>query len=215
MKIRSVKSVHFVDDTFSIPKERFKKLLSQMVKKKYGFKWHSYYRCQFADDETMDLMRESGCEGVFLGIESGSGTILKTMDKVATPEQYQKGIELLKKYDISTLWLFIIGFPGETHETVKETVDFIEGTQLDFYRTQQWYLEPITPIWRQKEKYGITGESFEWSHRTIDSQTACDIIDENFLQIRHSIWMPQYNFDFANALYLLHRGWGMKKSKIL
>lgn len=213
VKIQSLKSVHFVDDTFNIPKDRFKELLRQMVKKKYGFKWHSYYRCQFADDETMDLMRESGCEGVFLGIESGSSTILKNMDKAATADQYRKGIELLKKYDISTFGSFIIGFPGETYETVQETVDFIEQTELDFYRTQQWYLEPITPIWRQKEKYGITGESFEWSHRTMDSQTACDIIDENFLQIKNSIWMPQYNFDFDNALHLLHRGWSMTKIK--
>lgn len=205
-KIDSVKSVHFVDDTFNIPKARFKELLKRMIEKKYTFKWHSYYRCQFSDDETMDLMVQSGCEGVFLGIESGSDLILKNMDKAATSDHYRRGISFLKKYNIPTFGCFIIGFPGETDETVRETVDFIEETGLDFYRTQQWYLEPITPIWNQKEKYGIKGQSFEWSHDTMDSKTASNIVDENFMTIKNSIWLPQYNFDFDNLLHLLHRG---------
>jgi anaerobic magnesium-protoporphyrin IX monomethyl ester cyclase len=204
-KYSSVKSVHFVDDTFNIPKERFKSLLRSMIEREYNFKWHSYYRCQFSDDETMQLMKESGCEGVFLGIESGSNKILKNMDKAATAEQYTKGIGFLKKYEIPMFGSFIIGFPGETTETVKETVRFIEENGVDFYRTQQWYLEPITPIWNQKEKYGIKGQSFEWSHDTMDSKMANDIVDENFLSIRNSVWLPQYNFDFDNLLHLLHR----------
>jgi len=212
-KIPSVKSVHFVDDTFNIPKERFKDLLRQMIKKKYSFKWHSYYRCQFSDDETLELMKESGCEGVFLGIESGSDKILKNMDKAATSSQYRKGIEFLKKYNIPTFGCFIIGFPGETYQTVQETVSFIEETGLDFYRTQQWYLEPITPIWNQKEKYGIKGQSFEWSHDTMDSKEACDIVDENFMTINNSIWLPQYNFDFDNLLHLLHKGMNITQLK--
>ncbi|MEZ2336289.1 PhpK family radical SAM P-methyltransferase [Mucilaginibacter sp. RCC_168] len=202
----SVKSVHFVDDTFNIPKERFKELLRKMIDRKYKFKWHSYYRCQFSDDETLELMKESGCEGVFLGIESGSNVILKNMDKAATSEQYRSGIGYLKKYGITTFGCFIIGFPGETRETINETIDFIETTGLDFYRIQQWYLEPITPIWNQKEKYGIKGQSFEWEHDTMDSATACDIVDEIFLTVKNSIYLPQYNFDFDNFLHLLHRG---------
>jgi len=212
-KIPSLRSVHFVDDTFNIPKDRFKALLQAMIKKKYRFKWHSYYRCQFSDDETMMLMKESGCEGVFLGIESGSNKILRNMDKAATAEQYRRGIELLKKYGIATFGSFIIGFPGETRETVKETVSFIEEAGLDFYRTQQWYLEPITPIWNQREKYGIQGQSFEWSHDTMDSKVACDIVDENFLTIKNSIWLPQYNFDFDNLLHLLHQGKTLEELK--
>ncbi|MBW8687201.1 PhpK family radical SAM P-methyltransferase [Chitinophaga rhizophila] len=205
-KIPTLKSVHFVDDTFNIPKERFKTLLREKIRHGFDFKWHSYYRCQFADDETMKLMKESGCEGVFLGIESGSNRILKNMDKAATAEHYRRGIELLKKYEIATFGSFIIGFPGETEETVRETVDFIEETEMDFYRTQQWYFEPITPIWKQKDKYKIKGESFEWSHETMDAKTACDIVDQNFLSIKNSLWLPQYNFDFDNLLHLLHRG---------
>ena len=50
----------FIDDTFNVPPERFKDLLRMMINKKYVFKWHSYFRCQFADEEMVSLMKESG-----------------------------------------------------------------------------------------------------------------------------------------------------------
>ena len=213
LETQTVKSVHFVDDTFNIPKERFKNLLKEIIREKLDFKWHSYYRCQFADEESIQLMKESGCEGVFLGIESGSDRILKNMDKAATIAHYYRGIDLLKKHGIATFGSFIVGFPGETEETVRESVSFIENSGLDFYRTQLWYLEPITPIWRQKEKYGIEGQGFEWKHHTMNTKQAADIVDENFLEIKNSIWLPQYNFDFDNLLHLLHRGWNLDQIK--
>ncbi len=206
-----VKSVHFIDDTFNVPVERFKGILKRMIKNQYGFKWNSYFRCQFADVETLELMKESGCEGVFLGIESSSEEILKNMNKKSTPSQYLKGIELLKEHEIITFGSFITGFPGETAETVRETIRFIETSGLDFYRTQLWYCEPITPIWRERDKYRIKGEHFEWSHATMSSTTACDWIDRMFLDIKNPIWIPQYGFDFTGIWNLVHRGIPLKK----
>ena len=46
-----------------------------MIRKKYGFRWNSFYRCDQGDEETIKLMAEAGCEGVFLGVESGSDEI--------------------------------------------------------------------------------------------------------------------------------------------
>jgi radical SAM superfamily enzyme YgiQ (UPF0313 family) len=177
-----------------------------MVKNRYGFKWHSYFRCQYADRETVALMKESGCEGVFLGIESGSEQILKNMNKASHVEKYLEGIALLKQQGIVTFGSFITGFPGETHDTVRETIQFIKQSGLDFYRTQVWYCEPITPIWNQREKYNIKGESFEWSHATMDSKTACQLIEEMFLAIEQPTWIPQYNFDFDSFWHLVHQG---------
>jgi anaerobic magnesium-protoporphyrin IX monomethyl ester cyclase len=205
-KLKTVTCVHFIDDTFNVPLQRFKKILCMMIKNKFKFKWHSYFRCQFADLETVQLMKESGCEGVFLGLESGSDQILKNMNKNTDTSAYLKGIQLLKTAGIVVFGNFIMGFPGETHETVKDTINFIEKSQLDFYRTQLWYAEPITPIWQEKDRYKIEGESFEWSHRTMNTREACDIIDEIFLTRKYSIWVPQYNFDFDSFWHLVHRG---------
>jgi anaerobic magnesium-protoporphyrin IX monomethyl ester cyclase len=205
-KIKTVSCVHFIDDTFNIPPQRFKDLLGRMIKNRFTFKWHSYFRCQYADPETVQLMKASGCEGVFLGLESGNDSILENMNKNTRISQYLKGIELLKNQGITTFGNFILGFPGETQETVQDTVDFLEKSELDFYRIQLWYCEPVTPIWKQKEKYRLEGESFTWRHQTMDSTEACNLIEEIFLAPRKSIWVPQYNFDFDGFWHLVHRG---------
>ncbi|MCP4151124.1 MAG: radical SAM protein, partial [bacterium] len=210
-----VKNLHFIDDTFNIPEKRFKEILRMMIKNRFEFKWHSYFRCQFADRETVELMKESGCEGVFLGLESGNDQILENMNKATTTGKYRKGIQLLKKNGIVTFGNFIIGFPGETHQTVRDTIDFIEESGLDFYRVQLWYCEPITPIWQQRTAYKLEGKSFEWRHATMDAKTACDYIDEIFLSVRNSTWVPQYNFDFDNLWHLVHRGMSLSQLKTL
>lgn len=204
--IESLKSVQFIDDTFNVPPERFKNILRMMIANKYRFKWHSYYRCQYADRETVELMKESGCEGVFLGIESGSDRVLKNMNKAASVEKYLEGIALLKEYGIPTFGNFIIGFPGENRDTVEETKQFIRQGGLDFYRVQLWYCEHITPIWKQRDKYHIKGESFEWSHGGMNSKEASDIIDDIFMSVGESVWVPQYNFDINSIWHMLHRG---------
>lgn len=212
-KIKSVKSVHFIDDTFNVPPGRFKSILQMMIKNNFDFHWHSYFRCQYADKETVKLMKQSRCDGVFLGIESGDDQILKNMNKEANTMKYLEGIELLKEYDITTFGNFIIGYPGETPESVQHTIEFIERSQLDFYRVQLWYCEPITPIYRQREKYNLMGESFEWSHSTMNSTEASNFVKEIFLTRRQPVWVPQYNFDFDSLWHLFHRGMTLDKVK--
>ena len=201
-----VKNVVFIDDTFNVPLPRFKDICRMMIKNDYQFNWFSYFRCSNSDEEAIELMAQSGCKGVFLGIESGSPTILKNMTKAASPEKYVEGMRMLHQHNILTFGSFIIGFPGETEETVQETIDFIKETKPTYWRAQNWYCEPGTPVDRRRAEFGITGEGFVWSHNTMDSLTAMDHIDRMFLSIDESIWLPQWSFDFWIIPYLLGRG---------
>jgi radical SAM PhpK family P-methyltransferase len=212
-KIEAAGSVHFIDDTFNVPVKRFKEILKMMIKNNYKFKWHSHFRCQFAERETVELMKESGCEGVILGIESGSNKMLKLMNKASKVEQYLNGIELLKSCGILMHGNFFIGFPGETRETVDETVRFIKESGIDFYNAQLWYCDTITPIWREREKFAVRGSNYEWTHATMDSQEASDLIDEIFSGIDEPIWVPQYNFESDGLFHLLHRGLSLEQVK--
>lgn len=209
----NLKSIYFIDDTFNVPKARFKELLRSWIKNKFEFKWHSYLRCQHVDEETIQLMAESNCEGVFLGIESGSDTILKNMNKQAKVQHYAKGIEMLKKAGIMTFGAFIVGFPGENLKTFKETMDFIESSGLDFFRSQMWFCEHITPIWRQRDEYGITGEGFEWTHKTMNSKVATSFVDRMFMDIKNVVWLPQHDFDYENVFRLLNNGLSVDQIK--
>ncbi len=201
--IGDVRHVVFIDDTFNVPLPRFKDLCRLMIQERYPFNWFSYFRCSNSDEEAIDLMAASGCKGVFLGIESGSPTILKNMNKAATVEKYADGISLLKARGILTFASFILGFPGETASTVRQTTEFIETTRPDYYRVQPWYCEPGTPIERSRDRFGIEGEGFVWRHATMDSLEAADHMERMFLTIRQSTWLPQWSFDFWIIPYLL------------
>ena len=212
-EIGEVTTLTFIDDTFNVPKARFKDLLRMMTKNRYGFKWNCFYRCDHGDEETIELMGKAGCEGVFLGVESGSDQMLERMNKSARRHNYMKAIPLLRQAGISTYASLIIGFPGETLQTFQETLSFVEEAKPDFFRAQLWYCDPLTPIWNEREKYGIKGVGFSWSHDTMDSEIACDLIDKIFLSARNSIWLPQFGFEQWSTFYLQRKGMSMNHMK--
>lgn len=208
-----VTSVMFVDDTFNVPPKRFKEIMKMIIRKKYSFKWYSFFRCQFADEEMVQLMKESGCEGVYLGIESGSNKILKNMNKMVDVERYRRGVKLLKKYDINILVSTLVGFPGETDETVQETIKFINEVEPTFLRIHLWFCSQLVPIWNDRDKYKIEGSQFEWKHETMDTEKACNHIEYMFENLKSTIYIPQYNFDFTGVMIMLHMGMELENIK--
>jgi anaerobic magnesium-protoporphyrin IX monomethyl ester cyclase len=202
-----VNSITFIDDTFNVPPERFKHILQGLCERKYSFRWNCNYRCQYATPEIVSLMKRSGCEGVFLGIESGSDTVLTNMNKRVTATAYKRGIELLRSEGILTHASFIVGFPGETPDTVRETIDLIDAARPDYFRAQLWYYDTMTPVHEAAAKYGLRNSQFEWSHRTMNSEQAADWVDYLYSNVKSSIWLPQNDFDFPSLFCLLSRGW--------
>lgn len=212
-EIGSITTLTFLDDTFNVPKGRFKQVLRMMIRNQYGFKWNSFYRSDHGDEETIELMRDAGCEGVFLGMESGCDAQLERMNKTARTKHYRKTIAMLRDAGIVSHANLIFGFPGETEETAQETFEFIEEVQPDFVRAQLWYCDPITPIWDQREKYAITGSAFSWSHSTMDANRAAELVDTMFLRIKNSVWLPQNGFELWSIFYLQRQGMALDQIK--
>lgn len=205
-RIGTITTLSFIDDTFNVPAKRFKDLLRMMIRRRFGFRWNSYLRADHADEECVSLMRDSGCEGVFLGVESGSDTILQAMNKTSRRHHYMTMIPRLREAGILTHASLIIGFPGETEATVRETRSLIEAAQPDFYRAQLWYCDPTTPIWSRREELGVTGSGFNWSHATATAASAAALVEELFLTLQGSCWLPQYGFEPWSLYYLQRRG---------
>ncbi len=204
--IGTISTLTFIDDTFNVPKERFRSMLNMMIKNNYGFKWNSFYRSDHGDERTIELMAKAGCEGVFLGVESGSDAQLERMNKTSRRKHYLQAIPAFRDVGIQTHANFVVGFPGETLDTYYETVDLIERARPDTFRGQLWYADPITPIWEKREEYGLQGSAFAWSHHTMDSQEACNYVDELFRNIQGSVWLPQNGFEQWSIFYLQRKG---------
>jgi len=199
---QGIKYIQFVDDTFNVPLGRFQDLLRMMIRNEFGFKWNSYFKCAYADEETVTLMKESGCQFVFLGIESGSQVILDNMHKKNNVDIYRKCIALFNKYDIMTMCSIIVGFPGETTETFQETFSFIEETKPTFYQQRLWWYDHTAPVHNDRDKFQINGDGYYWEHATMNSTTAHQLADEMFLNIRNCIHITEYSLPF----FLLGRG---------
>jgi radical SAM PhpK family P-methyltransferase len=210
-----VKTVFFMDDTLNMPLKRFKEILRMMISQKYDFSWHSYIRCQFLDEEALELMEKSKCEGVMLGIESANNSILENLNKKATVDQYYSAMDLLSRYDINTMTYILVGFPGETEETFEETMTFLKETKPDFFRPFVWFASPVTPIMKRAKEFGIEGDSYYWKHNTMDVNKANELYHRLFCEIKDSIWIPQYNSDYTGIAHLRARGMSIDEIKRL
>ncbi len=213
IKALGVHTLTLLDDTFNVPKTRFKEILRMMIRNRYAFRWNSFYRSDQGDAETIELMAESGCEGVFLGIESASDVMLKKMNKTSRRRHYEAAVPLLRKHGIHAHANFIVGFPGETEATVRETIDFIDQCQPDTYKAQLWYADNKSPIWKMKDQFNIKGIGFRWSHDTMDSNEASRWLDYVLAEVKGSVFLPEDGCGQWSVFYLQRLG--MSKAQVL
>lgn len=201
MKIGGIDRIIFIDDTFNVPPHRFRALIKIFAE--YPFEWFSFLRVQYVNEEDVKMMKESGCAGVYLGIESASDTVLKNMNKRATSKQFAEGVRLLNKYDIPYLAAFVLGFPGETEGTIRENVDFIRNNGVRFYSLKEFFYMPHTQVHEKRNDYGLTGMGGKWSHRTMNHEDAARIKLDLFRSIDNStnidpdtsLWYMAYLYD--------------------
>jgi p-methyltransferase len=200
-KIPGVDRLIFIDDTFNVPKHRFKELLE--IFKDYRFEWFSFLRVQYVDDEIVQAMKDSGCRGVYLGIESADDRVLTNMNKKARRADFVRGVELLNKYGISSLSAFVLGFPGEDDKSIQANIDFIENCGVDFYSLKEFFYMEHTEIHKKRDDFGLTGMGNRWSHRTMSYEQATNIKLEMFQSIKNavsvdpdtSLWYMAYLYD--------------------
>lgn len=201
-----VRNLVIIDDTFNVPLPRFKDICRLLIRKHYDFEWFAYFRAANADEDCFDLMAESRCGGVFLGIESGDQSILDNMHKSSRVDKYVTAIKKLNERDIITFASLIVGFPGETATTVRNTQRFLEEAQPTYYRAELYYHGTNTPIHEQRSRFGIKSAGYSWKHDTMSWQEALEQISTLYRMIRTSVILPVYNFDFWCIPYLLGRG---------
>jgi p-methyltransferase len=196
----------FIDDTFNVPLPRFKNLLRMMIQHQFNFRWISFFRCSNADEQALDLMKESGCIGVFLGIESGDQQILKYMNKAATLERYKWGVRQLHDRGIATFASLICGFPGDHEGSVKNSLAFIEEMKPTFFNVQLYYHDKRSPIERQAAEFGIQGAGYSWRHKSMDWRDAIGWTKYIYTHAQSSGCLPLYGFSLWAVPYLMSRG---------
>ena len=131
-----IKAIKFLESNFFVNKDRVRELCQAMIDEKLDLKWTTDCRADYfskqIDEDLLKLVKESGCVGLFIGIESGSPKILDLIKKDITREQAIKAAKMCRKYDIVPFFAFMMGFPGETRKDVMLTVDLMKKLRKEF-----------------------------------------------------------------------------------
>ncbi len=146
-------SLYFLDDVFTLNPLRMKE-----ITKNINVPFRVTTRVDLVSEDKLEYLAQQGCDWLSFGIESGNDEILEKCNKKQTTRQCRNLVKDATKYDLNTKGFFIIGLPGETEQTAKQTIDFSKElrtyglTNADFY-----FLTPFpgTPIWNNPEKFGI------------------------------------------------------------
>ncbi|MBP1714573.1 MAG: Radical domain protein [Deltaproteobacteria bacterium] len=120
------------DDLFTFRKERAVAICQEIDRRKLSIRWRGYARVDTVDSHLLEWMKKAGCERLLFGAESGSPEILKRIRKGITPAQTRRAVEMTRKAGIGVLASFVIGLPGETPETLKQTVEFADSLQVPY-----------------------------------------------------------------------------------
>ncbi|SDT85583.1 B12-binding domain-containing radical SAM protein [Desulfobacula phenolica] len=118
-----LKHITFNDDIFTVNKKRTKEICSVLKEKRLSFSCST--RLDALNEEIINVLEKSGCKYLCIGIESPSPTVAKIIDKRLDLDRYQKNIDLLKNTSITVNFGFMIGYYGETEETIEETREFV------------------------------------------------------------------------------------------
>ncbi len=129
-----VSKFFFVDNTFNLPPSQAKEICRRLIGQKLKIKWWAILYPLRVDRELVELMGKAGCEQVSMGFESGSGRILKKMNKRFTPEEVRRISRMLSDQGIRRMGFLLLGGPRETRESAEESLAFADSLELEGMR---------------------------------------------------------------------------------
>jgi radical SAM superfamily enzyme YgiQ (UPF0313 family) len=157
--------INIADDLFTANKNHCNAVCDEIIKRGLQLKWTSFARVDTVSDAVLAKMKAAGCSAVSFGIESANPQILKTIRKGITLKQVEDAVDMCKRAAIIPFASFILGLPGETPETIKETMEFGNrlkklGLSFGFHLLAPF---PGTEVREYSERYGIKILSDDWS----------------------------------------------------
>jgi radical SAM superfamily enzyme YgiQ (UPF0313 family) len=155
------KEIVMFDETFTLNERRVLNICNLIKEKKLKFRWNIRTRVDTITEPMMAALKETGCYGLHMGVESGDPHILEVMQKGITLDQVRWAFKTARKYNFITRGYFMIGYLDETPATYKATVDIAKELDLD------WASFSITtPLFDESVRRGYIDPDF-WKKYTL------------------------------------------------
>ncbi|MFH1751773.1 MAG: radical SAM protein [archaeon] len=157
------------DDTFNLNLSWAKELCREIIKSGLDIKWYCTIRANSVDDEFFSLLKQSGCTGIGLGIESGSEQILKNIKKGITLDMVRNTVRLSQKHGIKVKSFILCNLPGEKLSDIDKTMNFMKELKeigpdvMDLpVRPAVTIIYPKTEIEFIAKQKGLLPKDFNW-----------------------------------------------------
>jgi radical SAM superfamily enzyme YgiQ (UPF0313 family) len=188
--------INIADDLFTANQNHCLAVCEEILKRELEINWTSFARVDTVSEKLLSKMKAAGCTAVSFGIESANPTILNTIQKGITLEQVRNAIRLCRRVGISPYASFILGLPGETPQTIKETAEFAANLQQEGLAYGFHILAPFpgTEVRAQSDRLGIRILTDDWSRYDANRavvETAT--VNHRMLDAVVVDWEDQYN----------------------
>jgi anaerobic magnesium-protoporphyrin IX monomethyl ester cyclase len=212
------RKVFFYDDNLAANKRRLKELLRRMIAEDLVTPWSAQVRVDVAKDkELLELMRDSGCVMVYLGLESVNQETLDLYDKHQTVQDIVEGVRALHRYGIMSHGMFVVGADSDTRQTIRDTVDFAKKNDIDTIMLSALTPLPGTTTFRELDEQGrIFDKRWEFydSHHVVFHPAAMTAYELQFEALKayrrfysKGQWLRYFlTFRFTKLLF---QTWGM------
>lgn len=177
IKKLGVNNVMMYADLATVSRQQVIDLCHAMIEQKIDMKWMSNSRVDYVDEEMLSLMGQAGCHMISWGIESGSEEILKRIRKGADPAKAKQALSWAKAAGIKNFGYFIIGLPGETEETIQQTIAFSKQLPLNVAIFHIAAPYPGTPFFFEVVENGWFRPGTNWEQVDMDKSTVLDYPD--------------------------------------
>ena len=152
------------DDCFTLDCKYLAAFCHEMIRREVPVLWTCLSRVDRLTPELAHLMKRAGCIRVYLGLESGSNETLRLMNKQVTVEQGIRAVDLFSRAGIGTAGFFMVGYPGETVESIEKTFTLALSLPLD----EAWFTIPLplpgTPL------FARVADSASWNDWEVSNQ---------------------------------------------
>lgn len=177
----------FRGDTFTVDNEWVREMCRKIVEEGLKITWYCNSRVDTIDKKTLEAMKKAGCKLIAFGIESGNEEILKHVKKGITKQEALNSIRAAREAGILTWAFYILGLPGDTEQTIRETIRFSKEVDSDFVEYHRFMPFPGT-------------EAYEQGQCKVAQETLIKMINDAYTSyyFRPKIILRQANNFFSN-----------------
>jgi len=141
VKVLGIHNLMFWDDSFAANKKRAIAICNRIIEENLNINYTVQIRADSISEELVNALRDSGCSFAAIGVESGNEEVLKRIGKRETKAQFRAAVKMMKDAGLPIIASYIMGLAGDTHDTIKETIDF--AFELDADQSKFMILAPF------------------------------------------------------------------------